>query len=550
MYLPTLRLPFLGDDYVFLDETRTSTFAQLWSRAHIEFGWWRPWSRELHFWVLQHLAGPSPIAFRLVSLGLWLSSLSILGSVFRRLANEAVAVIAIAGLAALGLWGATLIWIAGAQDLWLVFFLALTLRLAQSSRWPLALAPYAAALLSKELAAIIPVLLAALWLVAERRRAAEVAWRLAPFVALTFAWVLAHPILLTRLAHPKLGILSAEAPLPQWQIGLKTAQSLLNVDQVGGALVPSPLILVALALGALLLAAAIFVAGRAPSAPLDATHSRRVFATGAIWAATGWLALFLPSVGWHAYYGCLGAIGAWLVLAMWLRQDRGFAIFVVLALGGLRLVNTSSTSFDWGSEWYQRRAGDLLDRVHTQLLALHPGLPAHSRIFFSGLPNNIGVIAGDSPAPRVWYHDATLQGGFYSYYRPRDPHAPAGSDFFFRYEPVHGLHEVRLGPEDAGRELAHDPGWTIDHESLANVLVLAGDPARAADEYEKIGQLPDRGDALVAAATCHELAGDAAASHALIERAAQRLGRPIAVVSDSVGALRARVTAAMRAPER
>src|SRR5262249_5573760 len=53
-YGPILRVPFIGDDYVFLDRTRDATIADLWSPRNTDFGWYRPWSREAHFFVLQH----------------------------------------------------------------------------------------------------------------------------------------------------------------------------------------------------------------------------------------------------------------------------------------------------------------------------------------------------------------------------------------------------------------------------------------------------------------------------------------------------------------
>jgi hypothetical protein len=59
IYGPDLPLPFIGDDYVFLDHTMNARFQDLWSRDHIDFGWYRPWSREFHFWSLSRMAGLS-----------------------------------------------------------------------------------------------------------------------------------------------------------------------------------------------------------------------------------------------------------------------------------------------------------------------------------------------------------------------------------------------------------------------------------------------------------------------------------------------------------
>jgi len=56
-------LPFVGDDYVFLDKTRASSFVKLWSPVtSVDSGGTGPWSRELHFWVIQRLFGVSAAA--------------------------------------------------------------------------------------------------------------------------------------------------------------------------------------------------------------------------------------------------------------------------------------------------------------------------------------------------------------------------------------------------------------------------------------------------------------------------------------------------------
>jgi hypothetical protein len=544
MYAPALGLPFLGDDYVFLDEIRTMPLARVFSPNNTHFGWYRPWSRELYFWTLQHAVGPNPFLFRAANLLLWLATLLLLGRVIRRIADEWIAVVAVAGTAVLGLWGAPLLWISGAQDLWLVFFLAVTLLLDRSGRRGVALLPYVAALLSKETAAIIPLVLIGLWRFSDRVDARALLRRTLPFAVVTVGWALAHPILLRRLQHPHLPTLSAEPSLPAWQVAFKTTQAMLNVDQLGGRLVASPPMLVELALGGLLLAAAVVVAGRWHSGMLEREKAARVLGAGIAWTAAGWLPLYLPSVGWHAYYGCVGSIGASITIATWLRQDRVSAIGWVLVLGTLRLVNASSESRDWGSEWYQRRAGDLLEQIHRQLLVLRPTLPPRSRVYFGGLPNNIGLVGGDTPALRVWYRDSTLRAGFYSQYRPQRVAAGQGPDLFFHYDPRYGLQEVRLGPEDVVKEAARDPAWEIDHESLALVLFQAGDARRAAAEYEKLGQLPARGDALIAAAFCRERAGDSLAAQALVRRAAGQLHEPLGAALDSLERLRRRVAAA------
>src|SRR5436309_16108426 len=66
-YLYALAVPFINDDYVFLDKTRTAPFLSLWGFRALAFNWYRPWSRELHYWTLQRIFGERELPFHLAS---------------------------------------------------------------------------------------------------------------------------------------------------------------------------------------------------------------------------------------------------------------------------------------------------------------------------------------------------------------------------------------------------------------------------------------------------------------------------------------------------
>ena len=117
-----LGLPFLNDDYTILDKVGRASFASLWTAEHPLWGWYRPWSRELHFWVLAHLFGARPLAFHAASLALAAAAIGLYGALARRVAGGVGATIASAGLVAMGAWSGTLLWAAGAQDLWMLVF--------------------------------------------------------------------------------------------------------------------------------------------------------------------------------------------------------------------------------------------------------------------------------------------------------------------------------------------------------------------------------------------------------------------------------------------
>jgi hypothetical protein len=413
------------------------------------------------------------------------------------------------GIASLSMWGAPLSWISGAQDLWMLVFALLALLLDERRLVPWAMGATMLALLSKETAAAIPLVVFAKARFLDGRDWRGGAGRALPYVAIMLAWLFLHPVLLHRLAHPTEQPTTGDHPLALWEIVLRSLLSLVNLDRWDLRVDPDAWRPVATFAAALLLSLAAYAATRfrPVGAAAIAPVRRGVIAFGAAWCVSGWLPLFSPSVGWHAYYGCLGAMGGWLAIAAALERFPMPAAAIVLVLGILRGVAAASPSWDWGSEWYQTRAGNMLRTIRTQLKELHPTLPPHSRLYFGSIPNNIGLVAGRSPAVRIWYGDSTLAAGFYTYYRPRTGSPSQGQDLFFHFDSTVGIREVLPDvPPPAGLE----PGsaWERDHESLAMALLTAGDASRAARLFEHIASLPHRPEALLYAGVCWEAAGD------------------------------------------
>ena len=112
-------LPFLNDDYVFLDHVEGKRFGDLWGVGQLVFHWWRPWSREFHYWWLQRAFGPVEWPFHAASFALAAGVLATYWALARRLAGAPAAAVAVAGAVTLPGWGLLLLWSAGAQDLWM-----------------------------------------------------------------------------------------------------------------------------------------------------------------------------------------------------------------------------------------------------------------------------------------------------------------------------------------------------------------------------------------------------------------------------------------------
>jgi hypothetical protein len=167
-YGRNLRLTFVGDDYVFLERVLREPLSAVASRANVDFGWYRPWSRDFHFWVLTRILHLSSLGFRIVAIGLWATALTLYFSISSEIVPQIAATIATFGAATLALWGTPLLWISGSQDLWMLVFALAALKLHARRHSMLAGIAVGLALLSKETAAMIPLLLLAWSLVIER----------------------------------------------------------------------------------------------------------------------------------------------------------------------------------------------------------------------------------------------------------------------------------------------------------------------------------------------------------------------------------------------
>jgi hypothetical protein len=266
--------------------------------------------------------------------------------------------------------------------------------------------------------------------------------------------------------------------------------------------------LIGVLLGLLVMMAVRSEAAAAPSQAVRVSDRRLLF-FGAVWTLLGWSVLFMPSISWHAYYGVLGTLGCWLIVGTILRRHAPLAAALVLCIAVLREARIATPSWDWGTYWFQKRSGSFLEAVRDKLRGLYPTLPSHSRLFFARIPNNIGFLAGDGPAVRVWYDDPTLEARYYSAYATRLPSDTLGRDLFFRFDSLTTLVEVIPGRTESPRSIGSHPGWQRDHEVLASLLIHGGNARTAAEEYEKLWRaLPQRPDFALYAATAYEASGD------------------------------------------
>jgi hypothetical protein len=527
-YGDALRFPFLNDDYVFLDRVRTAGFGSLWGLHSLPFGYYRPFSREFHYWLLQHLAGASEPIAHLVSLVLGVAVLAAFGSLVRRAAGHAASAWALAAAAAIAAWAVPMLWVAGAQGLWMLFWAIVALRAWAGDRRGWAAAFFVLALLSKETACVLPGVMLAWDLAIARRAGRDALGRIAPLALVVLAWAAVHPQLGGRWwlhgaapAAPAAAELAMTAP----RVLLRSLGLAFNLDapvhpDVSGAAVAR-----AAALPVALLVLLVLVRWPRRATLDEPAEPLAVTLTGACWAVLGWMPLLLPGLGWHSYYALFGALGMLFALSPWIGRSRMLAMLLVGAVATLGVARALTPSLDWGEASYERRAADELAGLRADLLHLHPSLPRHSRLWFAGVPDRVGFMAGDGPSLRTWYRDSTLRGGFYSGYRPRGSGEPAGADYFFFLDTLRGWVEVHEGDEDAARAREVDPNWEENQRRLATALSGGGDWLRAAQCYEKLATVhPDDPVSAFRAAICRSQAGDSVAAGRWLARAASLPG--------------------------
>ncbi len=521
-YHDALHMTFLNDDFIFLDGMKHRSFLSLWGGQALFFNWWRPWSRELHYWILERLFGPSELAFHVVNFVLVAVAFGLFYRLARALLGPGRAAFATAAIAAMAAWAPPVMWAAGVQDLWMIVWSLGALEAWRGDRRLVAFLLYALALMSKETAAPLPALFLAWDVFVSGRSPRQALVRVLPVAVLVVPWAIAHPQIGGRLLrHVQIQTAMPASQLPS---PVALARSVLALASLDSALAPRPgwgqPLLQALPAAALLGGLAVFGSRVAGGSRRPA---RGAIPFGIAWLVCGWAPLFLPGLGWHAYYGMFGSFGAWLALAALVRPGA-IATTAILLFTVFSSAHDATASGDWGDGYYIRRAGNMLGEVRGMLTALVPEPAPHTRMWFSSLPNDIAFLSADAPALRVWYGDSTLTGGFLSRWRPPAPGSPAVDRFFkLKFEPAPHLIELRPGPENTDSARAADPEWYDDHMALGATFVAGQDWKLASAEYEKLAKAyPRLAEPAYNVAVCRNAEGDSTGFHRWLEEAYRR----------------------------
>ncbi len=161
LYARGFTLGLVGDDDTLLDAALRVPLAELLTGRHGILGYYRPVSRELYFWIWGHLFGPSALGYHVVNAITFAGVVTMLFLFVRRWLGARTGLLAALALLLFPPCGALLSWVSCAQDLIALFWCAASLLLYQSRRYALAGLAVALAALSKETAAVMPLVLVA-----------------------------------------------------------------------------------------------------------------------------------------------------------------------------------------------------------------------------------------------------------------------------------------------------------------------------------------------------------------------------------------------------
>jgi len=375
--------------------------------------WWRPLSRQLYFKLLAPLMLANPALIAALHVALLAFTAVLLYRALRAGLGGPLAALAASFPLLMESTRMLVAWPSNFQDLGAMFFMALALHEAAAARLASTLASIAAALLCKEVAA--PVALILPWLPAgaprDHRR-----WN-AAIAALVAAWGIVYAWI-----HARAGLTWPHAPagVPDASWPARGAWALLNSGRAAMSLPPDrvrldPFVIAAIIAGAFAVAATAV----APAARARLARAMPWAGFGLAWYAACIVGLAPTYPDWLASRGAFAAIGLGVALA---AVTGAAHPALAAALFTLRLAlfamspgppaGVSNLAVERGSLLdfpklvrLQRMMRDTRRALHTQ----HPRLPANAEVGLYNLPWGAQYAFGGDQSLEAWYGDSTLR---------------------------------------------------------------------------------------------------------------------------------------------
>jgi hypothetical protein len=514
LYWGALSAGFLNDDYLFLEDARARGLGALLAPSGALANYFRPLSRELWFGALTALGGGHPLVFHLASFAVLLVALALLFDLLRAFSSAPDATIGVLWFALLPLQRVNLIWISCSQDLLALVFTLGTIALFRRGRDRLAVLAYLGAVLSKQSALPLPILLG-FWCVRLEGASLRAALRrVAPFALPVLLWALGETRL--RASAPAAAVLEF-SPGALAAAFAHLAQSLLGLEQPGGLI--AGLKRAGPSVGAFVLLAPL--AAWHPEAALEDGRRR----AGALTFATLWLVAFAVPVWpvaycWSAYFYTTAAVGGAVLVAVAATRIRPWGLLpLAMALlwwhGAVSAAPTFAvernpwTATSHLTNWYFERGAALSAKLRAALRRVAPGPEHGTRFFFATIPPYAGFQMGNGAAIRELYRDPTLESWFYSqfgdstaadhpcvflfwngedferlYAAGRDPFFQVGGDLLLLERPAGAVHAFHRGLA-AGETRVDHLYW------LGWALLWTGDRSGAESAWTAFGAKDD-----------------------------------------------------------
>jgi hypothetical protein len=429
----------------------------------------------------------------LLNLILLAAAVYLLVSLTKSLAGPKAGVFAGLLFAALAPVPSLVAWASGSQDLLAIVFSLAALHLRNSGRNLGAGIAAAAALLSKEAAAVIvPVLILWDWIIGKYPPRV---WSGAlGYGGLGLAWLLLHPGI-RELASRGFG------SEPRGYVGFANLAvsefharryllALFNVpDTPGAALWPDDRIVLAIAASAAAVAGAWLAARRASEAHPNRLSIPRAAVLAVLIAGPG---IILPSFlihRWAAYFVCLPAIGSSLFLGVLLScvpfAPATAATAAFIGLGSwCRAVEVPGA--DALTERSFVEANQAIRQVESGFRKLHPTFPHGSQVLVSvASSGSLGIhqTIHDGQALRIWYRDSTLRT-----LRPERRGAHPAAEFLFRV--TSALNVVEIDPDRGTYRASGENPDTEEVRAIirtyARGLAASGETGRAVRILERL----------------------------------------------------------------
>jgi hypothetical protein len=443
LYARGLVLGFVGDDFTLLDAALRYPLGELLSGRHGIVGFYRPVSRELYFWWWGRVLGLGPRGFHLVNAFTFAAVVVMIERLGRAWSVPRAGRLAAALFVLFPPGSALLAWVSCAQDLIALFWVLLALLLYQRGRHGPAALAVALAALSKETAAVLPLVLVALDVQLHPRAPARARLaRLAPsLLAIAAALALAVAARSTWPAGTAVAVWSPRQIVGAWRLPLDFALAVVPPDAgegIGEALGTQPwAILLAAALAALAVPGMPRPVGPRAAAPAGAAADRPMLWFGLSLALLALLPVGFVIERWRAYYFSLAGVGASLAAGVMIARLPAGVARALLALGALANFGAGGVYHPVESASgparhphvnyaFFRETGALSTRLLNALEPWCGSIRSLPRTFAASLPDEPVFESVLGPGLRVTCRDTVARVRFLSEFTPADARTAFG----------------------------------------------------------------------------------------------------------------------------